>query len=132
MIQLLGLFTLGLFCQHNNMRMAVQAGTLLHLKALSTIVAARLEFLSHTDAGTTVNRFSQDMTIIDGQLSFGLSNTALTSAAALGQAAVIAVASPYVAACYPILIGLLYIIQKVYLRTSRQLRFLDLEAKAPL
>ena len=132
MIQLLGLLTLGLFCQHNNMRMAVQAGTLLHLKALSTTMAARLEFLSHTDAGTTVNRFSQDMTIIDGQLSFGLSNTALTSAAALGQAAVIAVASPYVAACYPFLIVLLYIIQKVYLRTSRQLRFLDLEAKAPL
>lgn len=36
------------------------------------------------------------------------------------------------AACIPILLFVLYWVQKVYLRTSRQLRFLDLEAKSPL
>lgn len=33
---------------------------------------------------------------------------------------------------YPFLGALLYIIQMFYLRTSRQLRLLDLEAKSPL
>lgn len=44
----------------------------------------------------------------------------------------IGIASTYAAISFPIVLGVLYFIQKVYLRTSRQLRFLDLEAKAPL
>lgn len=42
------------------------------------------------------------------------------------------IASKYAAISFPLVILVLYSIQKVYLRTSRQLRFLDLEAKAPL
>jgi ATP-binding cassette subfamily C (CFTR/MRP) protein 1 len=131
-IQLCALASFGLFVQHNSMNMAVRTGILLHRKALSTVMAASLVFFTRTDTGTTVNRFSQDMTIIDAQLALGLSNTAATSIVAFGQAIVLALASPYLAICYPFLIAVLYIMQKVYLRTSRQLRFLDLESKAPL
>ncbi|GMG41307.1 unnamed protein product [Aspergillus oryzae var. brunneus] len=42
------------------------------------------------------------------------------------------VTSKYAAISFPAVILAVYGIQKVYLRTSRQLRFLDLEAKAPL
>lgn len=132
LIQILSTLTFYLFVQHTVMNMAVRSGQLLHFKALSTVVSARLSFFSSTDAGTTVNRFSQDMTIIDGELTYGVSNTTLVSAASVGQAVVIAVASPYVAACYPFLLAIFYVLQRVYLRTSRQLRFLDLEAKSPL
>jgi ATP-binding cassette subfamily C (CFTR/MRP) protein 1 len=44
----------------------------------------------------------------------------------------IGVASIYAAISFPIVLTALYFIQKFYLRTSRQLRFLDLEAKSPL
>ena len=44
----------------------------------------------------------------------------------------IGVASTYAAISFPAIILCLYFIQKYYLRTSRQLRFLDLEAKSPL
>jgi ATP-binding cassette subfamily C (CFTR/MRP) protein 1 len=44
----------------------------------------------------------------------------------------IGVASTYAAIAFPIILTALYFIQKFYLRTSRQLRFLDLEAKSPL
>lgn len=44
----------------------------------------------------------------------------------------IGVASVYAAIAFPIIMSALYVIQKFYLRTSRQLRFMDLEAKAPL
>ena len=44
----------------------------------------------------------------------------------------IAVASPFAAVAFPIVFISLYGIQKFYLRTSQQLRFLDLEAKSPL
>lgn len=51
---------------------------------------------------------------------------------AMGQAAVMLTSSPYMAISYPFLGILLYIVQRFYLRTSRQLRLLDLEAKSPL
>ncbi|KAG2160621.1 hypothetical protein JADG_000360 [Aureobasidium aubasidani] len=50
----------------------------------------------------------------------------------IGQAILIARSNWYIAAAYVPLIGLLWAIQKIYLRTSKQLRHLELEAKAPL
>jgi ATP-binding cassette subfamily C (CFTR/MRP) protein 1 len=50
----------------------------------------------------------------------------------IAQTTLIGVAAPYTAISFPFLLGTLYLIQKFYLRTSRQLRFMDLEAKAPL
>jgi hypothetical protein len=50
----------------------------------------------------------------------------------MGQVAVIATSSAYIAITYPVLAILLYGLQKVYLRTSTQLRLLDLESKSPL
>ena len=50
----------------------------------------------------------------------------------VGQMALIAVAAPFAAISFPVVGVTVYFIQKFYLRTSRQLRFLDLEAKSPL
>lgn len=50
----------------------------------------------------------------------------------LAQMILMGIASRYAAISFPLVILAVYSIQKVYLRTSRQLRFLDLEAKAPL
>jgi len=44
----------------------------------------------------------------------------------------IGVASTYTAISFPIILIALFFIQKFYLRTSRQLRLLDLETKSPL
>lgn len=132
LLQVLCLLALALFIKHNLTTMVVKSGTLLHQRALTTVMNAPLAFFNANDTGNTINRFSQDMSLIDADLAFALSNTTLTGFTALGQAAVIAIASPYVAIGYPILVGVLYGIQKFYLRTSRQLRFLDLEAKSPL
>lgn len=46
--------------------------------------------------------------------------------------ALIGASSPYAAISFPVVGFALYAIQRFYLRTSRQLRFLDLEAKSPL
>lgn len=45
---------------------------------------------------------------------------------------VIASGASYAAAVIPLFMGVLYFLQKYYLRTSRQMRLLDLEAKSPL
>lgn len=108
------------------------SGSKLHKAALGTVIAAPLRFFTTTDTGLVTNFFSQDMTLIDNELPIAITNLACDVANALGMAAVIASSSPYLAISYPFIFVLLYVIQKFYLRTSRQLRLLDLEAKSPL
>ncbi|OTB09427.1 hypothetical protein M426DRAFT_18072 [Hypoxylon sp. CI-4A] len=109
-----------------------KSGTVLHHNALHTLVRAPLSFFTKTDQGIVTNLFSQDLNLIDNELPISLLNVIYTTFVALGQAAVIATSSPYLAISYPFLILILYGVQKFYLRTSRQLRLLDLEAKSPL
>lgn len=51
---------------------------------------------------------------------------------ACAESIIIFISSKYVSVSVPILVGMLWIIQKFYLRTSKQLRLMDIEAKAPL
>ena len=52
--------------------------------------------------------------------------------ATIAQVALTCVASGWLALAIPGLIALLFFLQKYYLRTSRQMRLLDLEAKSPV
>ncbi|KAH7361060.1 ATPase-like protein [Rhexocercosporidium sp. MPI-PUGE-AT-0058] len=112
--------------------MVLVSGSKLHKAALSTLITAPLSFFTSTDTGLVTNLFSQDMTLIDNELPIAVTNLALDLCNAIGMGAVIATASPWLALSYPVLFVILWGIQKFYLRTSRQLRFLDLEAKSPL
>ena len=112
--------------------MARISGLSLHRSALRSVIRAPLYFTTSTDIGVITNLFSQDMTLVDNELPMAVTNLVLDVCNALGLAAVIATSSPYLAVTYPVLIGMLYFVQKVYLRTSRQVRLLDLEAKSPL
>ncbi|KAJ5421560.1 ABC transporter integral membrane type 1, partial [Penicillium cf. griseofulvum] len=72
------------------------------------------------------------MSLLDMQLpvAFGISlQNVLTC---IAQGALIAIGSGYMSAVIPFCIIALWTIQAFYLRTSRQIRLLDLEAKAPL
>lgn len=108
------------------------SGLALHKSAIKTVVHAPLSVLTSTNTGTLTNLFSQDMTFIDGQLPVAFLNTIINVIVLVGYFFVVAVASPYVALGYIPLVALLYGIQSFYLRTSRQLRLLDLEMKTPL
>lgn len=109
-----------------------QSGSKLHYQALSTIINATLPLFTKTDVGVLVNYFSQDMNLIDTQLPVALVNIILDLTNIVGMAAVLASSSPWLALAYPALYGILWFIQHFYLRTSRQVRLLDLEAKSPL
>ncbi|KAI0839686.1 ABC multidrug transporter [Hypoxylon sp. FL0890] len=109
-----------------------RSGISLHHDALRTLIHAPLSFFTKTDQGVITNLFSQDLSLVDNELPIALLNVIYTAFVCIGQAAVIATSSPYLVISYPFLVGILYVIQKFYLRTSRQLRLLDLEAKSPL
>lgn len=125
----ISLLIMSMICFRN---MVHDSGSRLHQDALNTFISAPLTFFSKTDTGSITNLFSQDMTLVDGRLPMALTNLSLYVFSSLGQAAVIATSSPYLAITYPFLLALLYGIQKFYLRTSRQMRLLDLETNSPL
>lgn len=112
--------------------MTTFAGNSLHKAALNTILTAPLKYLTTTEIGVLTNHFSQDMTLVDGELLYAFFFFALNVTEAFGMAVVIATATPYLAIGYIILLAVLFFVQRFYLRTSKRMRLLDLEAKSPL
>ncbi|KAF7853664.1 hypothetical protein EAF04_010655 [Stromatinia cepivora] len=110
----------------------VKSGASLHLITLSTVINAPFAFFSETDTGQITNRFSQDLELIDGELPTSLLGAGVNALICIMQAISIATGSAYIAISFPFLICMLYFLQKFYLRTSRQIRHLDLELKSPL
>ncbi|KAK7931511.1 ABC multidrug transporter [Apiospora marii] len=109
-----------------------RSGAKLHLDTLTTLMHAPLRFFTTTDNGQTTNLFSQDLNLIDMELPNALLNALLGVFEVISGAAVIMSSAPAIAVSYPFLALMLYFVQRFYLRTSRQMRFLDLEAKSPL
>jgi ABC-type multidrug transport system fused ATPase/permease subunit len=109
-----------------------KAGARLHRDALATLMHAPLSFFTATDTGVVTNLFSQDLNLIDTELPEATLCTLATLFQAVGRIAVMLTSSGYLAISYPFLVALLFGVKRFYLRTSRQLRLLDLEAKSPL
>ncbi|KAK3949643.1 P-loop containing nucleoside triphosphate hydrolase protein [Pseudoneurospora amorphoporcata] len=84
------------------------------------------------DTGTITNRFSQDMDLIDMTLPIQAIMFTSAGSYALVQLIILCVLGKYLAATIPLLAITLFLVQKYYLRSSRQLRLLDIEAKAPV
>ncbi|KAF2206599.1 hypothetical protein CERZMDRAFT_25147, partial [Cercospora zeae-maydis SCOH1-5] len=103
-----------------------------HRHALAALVQAPLRLFSDMNQGEITTLFSQDMNIVDSELPQAAMNTVLNTFVAIGLTAVLAIASPYILISFPFMFAVLSIVQRVYLRTARRLRILDLEAKEPL
>lgn len=127
-----GLLSLIVSCWQIIITMVPQSGEKFHWRLLNTVLKAPMSFFATTDTGVTLNRFSQDLQLIDMDLPIAALNFFTAFMLCIAQIILIGVSSVYAAISFPVWIIVLYFIQKYYLRTSRQLRFLDLEAKAPL
>ncbi|KAG2005232.1 hypothetical protein GB937_008929 [Aspergillus fischeri] len=108
-------------------------GGFLFLSTLSWIstsaqMCAPLLYFSKTDNGSILN--SQDIQHIDKQLPSALQTVLTQIFKLLMQIILLYMAEKWLAVSLPACMLLVYVIQKVYLRTSRQLRFLELESRA--
>ncbi|KAJ0159330.1 Canalicular multispecific organic anion transporter 1 [Colletotrichum tanaceti] len=104
----------------------------LHHEQLQTTIRASYSFLSRTEPGVILNRFSQDMTLVDIELPSYAVQCFFYIFSCLAQGVLVATGIKYMAAFIPAVLAVVYVLQKFYLRTSRQLRHLELEAKSPL
>ncbi|KAJ5715248.1 uncharacterized protein N7483_012429 [Penicillium malachiteum] len=111
---------------------AAQSAMSLHERLVRSVMNAPLSFFTSTDIGTTTNRFSQDMTLIDHDLPYSVIDFILSLTLGLMSMILMCISASYFAAVVPVVFLFMWMLQKFYLRTSRQMRFLDLEAKSPL
>lgn len=91
-----------------------------------------MSFFDSTAAGKTINRFSQDLQLIDTELPLSLFGAITEIMMAIGQCAIIIYGAPWSGLAIPIVGLAVYFVQRAYLPTSRQLRVLEIEAKGPI
>ncbi|KAK7418553.1 hypothetical protein QQX98_003898 [Neonectria punicea] len=111
---------------------AARSGISLHQRLLQTVMRTPLSLFTSTDLGSITTRFSQDIGMVDNHLPLGLVVTLASFFGVIAKAGLLAASSYYVAITFPFLFALYFYLQRGYLRTSRQLRLLDLEEKAPV
>ncbi|KOS44277.1 hypothetical protein ACN38_g4800 [Penicillium nordicum] len=114
------------------MKVAVRSGAFLHAQLLDRIFKAPLSYITKTDIGTIVNRFGQDINLVDKQLPPTLANLNTQIFKLLMQLVLLLKIRPMMSLTVPVCAICVYFIQRIYLRTSRQLRFLELESKSSL
>ncbi len=114
------------------LKVVPRSSNALHWRLLETVMSSTLWFLSETDNGSILNRFSQDVTLISQKLPMSFMEVCYLGTCALVDIGIISSGSKYAAPIVPIFIIVLYLVQYFYLRTSRQLRLLDLESSSPL
>ncbi|KAJ9136431.1 ABC multidrug transporter [Pleurostoma richardsiae] len=131
-MQVLAVLSFGLLVVFGYVYVAARTGIKLHQRLLQTVLWAPLSLFTNTDIGSITTRFSQDIALLDRSLPLALFVSISSLLVIIGRAALIASATPYAAASFPFLLAVFYGLQRAYLRTSRQLRLLDLEEKAPV
>ncbi|EGR49492.1 uncharacterized protein TRIREDRAFT_60116 [Trichoderma reesei QM6a] len=86
----------------------------------------------HTRILNAVMRFSQDLRLVDIDLPVALAIFLFDITICIGVTGLAVGAVSYFAASLPFVITILLMIQRFYVRTSKQLRILEIEHKAPL
>ncbi|KAK8859863.1 multidrug resistance-associated [Apiospora arundinis] len=109
-----------------------RSGNHLHQAMVKAAMKAPLRIFSETETGVLVNRFSQDIRLADMTLPQSMVNVVFHSMGMLVIGAMTINAVPWIAIVFPPILAVLYFVQRFYLRTSRQLRLLEIEANAPL
>ncbi|KAK2593184.1 hypothetical protein QQS21_009113 [Conoideocrella luteorostrata] len=104
----------------------------LHRRLLGAVMGSTLSHLSTTSSAALLNLFSQDMSLVSQDLPLAFYLFVYTGFLLIIDIGVISSGATYVAVIIPFIFACLYTIQYFYLRTSRQIRHLDLEAKTPL
>ncbi|TQV97095.1 ABC multidrug transporter [Cordyceps javanica] len=112
--------------------LAVRAAIALHEQMLDVTMRATIGYLTSTKTGNLLNRFSQDANLIARILPYYLFRTLYIFFATLLTVGIILSSATYMTAALPAIVVAVVLTQGFYLRTSRQIRHLDLEEKAPL
>lgn len=104
----------------------------LHRELLDATSQATFEFLAAEDAGTLLNRFSQDVQMATQQLPVAISPVVWGLCSMIIDVGVIAAGATYALPIIPFFLVVVGLIAHFYLRTSRQVRLAELDSTKSL
>ncbi|TIA24962.1 putative ABC transporter [Aureobasidium pullulans] len=114
------------------LKMIPDSAISMHQTLLATVAGAASSVFYQTESGAILNRFAQDMYLVVGTLPTSLIASGNTLCETIASSAMISTGASYMGITIPFVILVIYLIQKVYLQTSRQLRLLEIEARGPI
>jgi ABC-type multidrug transport system fused ATPase/permease subunit len=116
-------------CYSSVLLIAPTSGLTLHKRLLHTILSAPLSYFSR-GTSAALNRFSEDIQLVDKQLAGATHTLFVQVFKLLAQTILLIGVQPVLALTLPFCSLIVYAVQKVYLRTSRQLRLLEIESRS--
>ncbi|KAK0528278.1 hypothetical protein OC834_000770 [Tilletia horrida] len=109
-----------------------RAGVKLHAGLVNGILSAPLSFFNDLSTGSILNRFSQDLFIADDIWIIFFSNFIGNVFGLLGAVILMVIAAPYLLIIVAVLFAIIYTLRRFYIRSSTQLRRLEMASKSPL
>ena len=111
---------------------AIFASRNLHRRILKNILRTPMTFFDTTPMGRILNRFSKDIYTVDETIPRSLRSFLMTFFSVITTIIVISISTPiFLAVIVPLLI-IYIIIQRIYVRTSRQLKRLESVSRSPI
>ena len=111
---------------------SIRASRVLHKKLLNAVMKTPVSYFDVTPVGRIVNRFSTDISDIDGSLPFLLQIFARQISSLVGTLTLTSISLPWFAALLVPLGFIYYWIQLVYRRSSRELKRISSVARSPM
>lgn len=104
----------------------------MHTRLLKATMAAPMSFFIATPPGDLINRFSRDIEQIDLDLPLNIMFSWMSLVWLIALVGPILIGSVYMAVIIAPMIIFVYFLQSFYLKTSRQMRYIDLQSSGPL
>ncbi|KAJ5709213.1 ABC transporter integral membrane type 1 [Penicillium malachiteum] len=131
-ITLLAVISLAVGCWMLIIEIFGNTSLALHSDLLKSVLSAPFSLFQETDSGAIMNRFSQDMQLIDFRLPVTALNFVEALSLCIVSLVILCVVGKYITIALSFILLAIWVLQHGYLRTSRQVRLLDIEAKALL
>ncbi|XP_035029328.1 canalicular multispecific organic anion transporter 1 [Hippoglossus stenolepis] len=111
---------------------SITASRILHSRLLNNILRVPMVFFDTTPLGRVVNRFAKDIYTIDEAIPMSVRSWIQCLLSVLSTLMLIWITTPiFIAITVPLAV-VYYIVQRFYLRSSRQLRRLDSVSRSPI
>ncbi|XP_017479612.1 PREDICTED: multidrug resistance-associated protein 1-like [Rhagoletis zephyria] len=110
----------------------IRASKLLHNEMLACIMFAPMAFFDTTPIGRILNRFTKDVDVADSSMVFNLRMGIMQFFRTIVAFLMISLEAPIILAAIAPIIILYYIIQRVYIASSRQLKRIESTTRSPI
>lgn len=109
-----------------------KAGKRIHAAELHGVLYATMRFFDETAPGRIINRFGQDIYVIDYDIPIAFYNLIACSAELFGQLLALVIPAPYILIAIVVALVAYIMIQRLYAPPSTQLRRLEMATKSPI